>query len=141
MQSGQPLPPIDDPTTESASDSAPSDRPPRRERSERAERPGRGERKESREPRAPREPREERAEVAPGNVRLWVNLGKADGVDEAGLGTALSALGAPSEKAARLELRGTYSYVHVAEGDAPAFESLAGKQHGAKELKIERARR
>ncbi len=147
MQSGQPLPPIDDPTTESASDSAPSDRPPRRERSERGdrgERPGRGERREPRAPREarePREPREERAEVAPGNVRLWVNLGKADGVDEAGLGTALSALGAPSEKAARLELRGTYSYVHVAEGDAPAFESLAGKQHGAKEVKIERARR
>ena len=141
MQSGQPLPPIDDPTTESASDSAASDRPPRRERSDRAERPGRGERREPREARPPREPREERVEVAPGNVRLWVNLGKADGVDEAGLGTALSALGAPSDKAARLELRGTYSYVHVPEADAPAFESLAGKQHGEKEVKIERARR
>ena len=79
--------------------------------------------------------------MAPGNLRLWVNLGKADGVDEAGLGTALSALGAPSDKVAKLELRGTYSYVHVLEGDAPAFESLAGKQHGEKALKIERARR
>jgi ATP-dependent RNA helicase DeaD len=79
--------------------------------------------------------------VAPGNLRLWVNLGKADGVDEAGLGSALSALGAPSDKVAKLELRGTYSYVHVPEGDAPAFESLAGKQHGEKALKIERARR
>ena len=79
--------------------------------------------------------------MAPGNVRLWVNFGKADGVDEAGLGTALSSLGAPSDKVAKLELRGTYSYVHVAEGDAPAFESLAGKQHNAKEVKIERARR
>ena len=137
MQSGQPLPPIDDPTTERSSD-APSDRPPRRDRGERSgrgersDRPGRGER---------REPREERADVAPGNLRLWVNLGKADGVDEAGLGTALSALGAPSDKVAKLELRGTYSYVHVLEGDAPAFESLAGKQHGEKALKIECARR
>ncbi len=138
MQSGQPLPPIDDPTTDAPSEST-SDRPPRRERSERsprgergADRPGRGER---------REPREERVEVAPGNVRIWVNLGKADGVDEAGLGTALSALGAPSDKVSKLELRGTYSYVHVAEGDAPAFEQLAGKKHAEKELKIERARR
>ena len=142
MQSGQPLPPIDDPTTESSSSEVASERPPRRERSdrggersgrgERGERPGRGER---------REPREERAEVAPGNVRIWVNLGKADGVDEAGLGTALSALGAPAGKMAKLELRSTYSYLHVPEGDAPAFESLAGKKHAEKELKIERARR
>ena len=75
-------------------------------------------------------------EVAPGNLRLWVNLGKADGVDEASFGTALTALGAPTDKMAKLELRGTYSYVHVAEGDAPAFEALAGKQHGEKALKI-----
>jgi ATP-dependent RNA helicase DeaD len=143
MQAGKPLPPIDDPTTESASASeSSSDRPPRRERSERGERPGRGERGADRPGRGERrEPREERAEVAPGNLRLWVNLGKADGVDEAGLGTALSALGAPSGKVAKLELRGTYSYVHVPEGDAPAFESLAGKKHAEKELKIERARR
>ena len=79
--------------------------------------------------------------MAPGNVRIWVNLGKADNIDEAGLGSALSALGAPSDKVAKLELRGTYSYVHVPEGDAPAFESLAGKKHAEKELKIERARR
>lgn len=123
MQSGQPLPPIEDPTDSS---------PPAAELTERPARRGRGERK---------EPREERVPVAPGNLRLWVNLGKADGVDEASLTTALSALGAPSEKVARMDLRGTYSYVHVAEGDAPVFESLAGKQHGEKALKIERARR
>ena len=144
MQSGQPLPPIDDPTTESPAETSSSDRPPRRERSDRGERPGRGERSDRPgrgEARGPREPREERAEVAPGNVRIWVNLGKADNIDEAGLGTALSALGAPSDKVAKLELRSTYSYVHVPEGDAPAFESLAGKKHAEKELKIERARR
>lgn len=80
--------------------------------------------------------------MAPGTLRLWVNLGKADGIDEVGMSTALTTLGAPSDKVAKLELRGTYSYLHVAEGDAPAFESaLTGKQHGEKALKIERARR
>ena len=132
MQAGKPLPPIDDPTTDGGSaPEATGDRPPRRdrgERRERGERSGRGERTEP-------------VEVAAGNLRLWVNLGKADGVDEASLGSALGALGAPTDKVAKLELRGTYSYVHVPEGDAPAFEALAGKQHGEKEVKIERARR
>jgi hypothetical protein len=132
MQAGKPLPVIDDPTTESSGGGDERrERAPRRERGERSER---GERRE-------RRPREE-VEVAPGNLRLWVNLGKADGVsDDAALGSALGALGAPSDKVAKLELRGTYSYVHVAEGDAPTFEALAGKQHGEKPLKIERARR
>lgn len=132
MQAGKPLPVIDDPTTESSGGGDERrERGPRRERGERSER---GERRE-------RRPREE-VEVAPGNLRLWVNLGKADGVaDDAALGSALGALGAPSDKVAKLELRGTYSYVHVAEGDAPSFEALAGKQHGEKPLKIERARR
>ncbi len=141
MQAGKPLPPIDDPTTDGGGESS-SERP-RRERGERPERAGRGERREGsdRGPRRERGPREEVA-VAPGTLRLWLNLGKADGVDEASLGSALSALGAPSDKVAKLELRGTYSYVHVAESDAPAFETaVTGKQHGEKALKIERARR
>jgi ATP-dependent RNA helicase DeaD len=140
IQAGKPLPPIDDPTDTSNEVAGTSDRP-RRERSERGgrgERSDRGERGERRE----RRPREEAVAVDPGNLRLWVNLGKADGVDEASLGTALSALGAPADKVAKLELRGTYSYLHVAEGDAPAFETaVTGKQHGEKALKIERARR
>lgn len=140
MQAGKPLPPIDDPTDTSAGNevAATSDRP-RRERGERSSERGGRDRGERRE----RRPREEAVvEVAPGNLRLWVNLGKADGVDEASLGTALSALGAPADKVSKLELRGTYSYVHVAEGDATAFETaITGKQHGEKALKIERARR
>ncbi len=131
MQSGQPLPPIDDPTVSSGGEE------PRRERSrDRGERGDRGERRE-------RRPRTEEAsvEVAPGNLRLWINLGKTDGVDAASLGGALATLGAPVDKVAVTELRGTYSYLHVPEGDAPAFEALAGKQHGEKALKIERARR
>jgi ATP-dependent RNA helicase DeaD len=100
------------------------------------------ERKEEKPERRERKPPREEVDVAPGNLRLWLNLGKADGVDEASLGTALTALGVPTEKVTKTELRGTYSYLHVAEGDAAAFESaLAGKQHGEKALKVERARR
>lgn len=138
MQAGKPIPAIEDPTDGGGSDAteASSDRP-RRSRGERGDRPERGERRERRE-RAPKEA----VEIAPGNVRIWVNLGKADGLnDEAGVTGALSALGAPGDKVAKTELRGTYSYVHVAEAEAPAFESLAGKQHGEKALKVERARR
>ncbi|MFZ5438395.1 MAG: DbpA RNA binding domain-containing protein, partial [Myxococcota bacterium] len=126
MQAGKPLPPIEDPTETSGSREEGGDRP-RRER---------GERRDRRE----RKPREE-VEVAPGNVRLWVNLGKADGLDEASISGALAGAGGPADKIAKVELRGTYSYVHVAEADAPAFEGLVGKQHGEKALKLERARR
>jgi ATP-dependent RNA helicase DeaD len=132
MQAGKPLPPIDDPTESGGG----SSEEPRRERRDRGERGERGERRE-------RRPRREEApvEVAPGHLRLWVNLGKSDGVDEGAVAGALEALGAPAGKVAKTELRGTYSYVHVAEGDAGAFEALQGKQHGEKALKIERARR
>ena len=100
------------------------------------------ERREEKSERRERRPPREEAQVAPGTLRLWLNLGKDDGVDEASLGSALTALGAPADKVAKTDLRGTYSYLHVAEGDAAAFESaLAGKQHGEKALKIERARR
>ena len=38
------------------------------------------------------------------------------------------------------EIRGSYSYVHVAEEDVGAFEGLGGKQHGEKAIKVERAK-
>jgi ATP-dependent RNA helicase DeaD len=94
-------------------------------------------------PRGIREPRSEQpvADQAPGQVRLWVGLGRNEGLDETSFNSALEGLGAPIAKVQRLDMRGTYSYVHVAEEDAPAFEALNGKQHGEKALKIERARR
>ncbi len=123
-------------------------REPKRERGERSERgpkPSAGRRE--RPPRRDRPPdtaaeapRRPRGEVA-GQVRLWLNLGSAEGLDDAGLRAALEALGAPIGKLARVELRPTYSYVFVAEGDAPAFEKLDGQSHQGKTLKIERARR
>jgi ATP-dependent RNA helicase DeaD len=138
LQAGKPLPPMDDPTaSSSSSDEAPRERRPRGERSERGERGERGERRE-------RKPRTDEApvEVAPGQVRMWLNLGKMDNLlDDAAVAGALEGLGAPAGKVAKTELRGSYSYVHVAEADAPAFETLAGKEHNNKALRIERARR
>ncbi|HZN91604.1 MAG TPA: DEAD/DEAH box helicase [Myxococcales bacterium] len=106
-------------------------------------REARGESKEAREPREPRAPRppvEPTLELQPGQVRVWVNLGKMDGMDAAGVVAALEAGGAPAGKVAATELRGTYSYVFVAEEDAPAFEAVTGKTHGTKAMRVERAR-
>ncbi|MDP1920290.1 MAG: DEAD/DEAH box helicase [Myxococcales bacterium] len=136
LQRGEPLPPIDDPTGGGGDAGAAPAREerPRRERGERSGRSegGRGERR-------PREPREE-TPVEAGHARLWLNLGKLDGVDEGGVSSALEALGAPSGKVKKTELRGSYSYIHVADGDVGAFEALVGKLHGEKAIKVERAR-
>jgi ATP-dependent RNA helicase DeaD len=124
MQAGTPLPAIDDPADAAGPSEPHAGAEPRRERRE-------------------RRPRREDApvEVAPGNVRMWVNLGRADHLDEAGISSVLESLGAPVGKVAKTELRNTFAYVHVAEADVPAFEALTGKPHGEKPLKIERARR
>ena len=97
---------------------------PRTERRERTER----------EPR-PAEPADE-----PGQARLWVGLGKGDGLDEAGVQAALEAAGAPAGKVQRVSLRPAYAYVFVADEDVAAFEAVSGKTHGEKVLKVERAR-
>jgi hypothetical protein len=123
LQSGKPLPPVDDPTTEDRGGGEP-----------------RGDGDRERRPRR-RERTEERVETAPGHTRLWLNLGRMDNLEEASLLAALGALGAPTAKVARTELRGTYTYLHVADADAPAFEALSGKVHADKEVKVERARR
>jgi ATP-dependent RNA helicase DeaD len=92
-----------------------------------------------------RDPSARRAEgaegEAAGGVRLWVNLGKTDGVDEATFVQALEAQGAPGGKVTRVQLRDSYSYAFVEDADVSAFESLSGKQHGEKALKVERSKR
>jgi ATP-dependent RNA helicase DeaD len=127
LQRGEPLPPIDDPTS-TTDDSAQSS--PGHEQSRRNERSDRRRRSST-----------ITAPIEAGHARLWVNLGKFDGVDETSLPAALEALGAPAGKVTRAELRGSYSYVHVADTDVPVFEALGGKLHnGEKALKVERAR-
>jgi ATP-dependent RNA helicase DeaD len=132
-----------------------SDRGERRERGdrhERGERSGKDERSGGRERRERREraPRRDRPEEgapaaaeasAPGQVRLWMNLGSSEGLDAAGITAALEGLGAPAGKLIRLDVRPTYSYGFVAEEDAAAFEKLNGQQRGEKQLRLERARR
>ncbi|MCU0699536.1 MAG: DEAD/DEAH box helicase [Myxococcaceae bacterium] len=127
LQRGEALPPIEDPTSGGDAPAEARSERPRRERGERRER-------------RPREPRQE-TPPEPGHSRLWLNLGKLDGVDEAGLPAALEALGAPGGKVKKTELRGSYSYIHVADGDVASFEALVGKLHnGQKALKVEKAR-
>ena len=123
------------------------DRPPRRERSDRAERSGPP--RERRE-RSERPPRRDRAEEgsgpppesgAPGQVRLWMNVGTNEGLDAGGITAMLEGLGAPAGKIQRLDVKQTYSYAFVAEEDAPSFEKLDGQKRGEKSLRLERARR
>ncbi|MFZ5468577.1 MAG: DEAD/DEAH box helicase, partial [Myxococcota bacterium] len=113
------------------------ERGPREERRpERSAQPRREER-----PRRERRPRSESPAPAEGQARLWVSLGKNDQLDEAGVTSALEAMGAPAGKVARVELRQTYSYVFVADVDVPAFEAASGKKHGERDVKVERARK
>ena len=75
-----------------------------------------------------------------GQVKLWVNLGKADGIDEVSVSTHLETLGVPGAKIQKSSVRGTFSYLYVPEAEAAAFESLNGKQLDDKSIKIERAK-
>jgi ATP-dependent RNA helicase DeaD len=103
------------------------DRPPRREGAERE-----------------RRPRREKSDVAPpapGQVRIWLNLGSLDGLDATTLPTALEGAGAPAGKVQRADVLRSFSYLFVAEEDVAGFEGLAGKKQGEKTIKIERAKK
>ncbi|RKH18081.1 DEAD/DEAH box helicase, partial [Corallococcus sp. CA047B] len=132
------------------------ERPPRREdRGERTERPApRAESAErERRPRRDEPRREDRGErgrgapvssaalePGPGEVKLWVNLGTADGLGPGSIATAMEDAGAPVGKMVRAELRPTFAYVFVAEADSTGFEALNGKQHGSKTLRVEKSK-
>ncbi|MCB9601953.1 MAG: DEAD/DEAH box helicase [Sandaracinus sp.] len=125
---------------------------PRRERRRRDEDESREERREAREE-SRRERRDERRderrrdddedEEDEGHVRLFVNVGRRDGVrvgdlnrlfqDEAGL---------DREHVGRIRLRDKHSFVSVPEEKADAVvENLSGKSFAERELKVERAKR
>jgi ATP-dependent RNA helicase DeaD len=121
-----------EPRERSAERSSEAPRAPRTELSERERRPRRDEPRRSTGPSA--------LEAGPGEAKLWVNLGSADGLGPGSIATALEAAGAPVDKVVRAELRPTFAYVFVAEADSAAFEALSGKSHGTKTLKIEKSR-
>jgi ATP-dependent RNA helicase DeaD len=80
-------------------------------------------------------------EAEPGQVRLWVNLGKAAGLSPQTLVSALETEGAPAGKVQHCEILGTFSYVFVSEDCATQFEALTGRALGERTLKIERAKK
>ena len=103
------------------------ERPPRPERAERSERTERPERTPS-------------VEAQPGQVRVWVNLGRADKLDAEGLKSALETLGAPAGSVEQADLRQTFAYVFVQEENVEKLEALTGQELGEKTVKLERAR-
>ena len=158
LQRGE-TPPISDPTADEGSSGADDEvvatsHAPRSHvnasNEVRATREPRGDRP-AREDRPPREDRERRprreksksevAPPAPGQVRLWLNLGTLDGLDSASLTQAMEAAGAPSGKLQRADVLRSFSYLFVAEEDVSGFEATAGKKQGEKSIKIERAKK
>jgi ATP-dependent RNA helicase DeaD len=148
------------------------EREPRRERSEREPR-GREERPErearpAREEREEREPREDGEarehareesrregrrderrrdedddEEDEGHVRLFVNVGRRDGVRVGDLNRLFQDEGGlDRESVGRIRLRDKHSFVSVPEEKADAVvETLSGKSFAERELKVERAKR
>jgi ATP-dependent RNA helicase DeaD len=132
----------------------------RRERPERATRPERDPRAASPEataapeavaeaeaapPPAPKAPPEGRpepeAEADPRGARLWVNLGQADKLDEAGLAEGLAALAQVDRAQIRAaEVRLSHSFLYV---DPAAVEKLiaaTGQEREGKKVRVERPR-
>jgi ATP-dependent RNA helicase DeaD len=77
----------------------------------------------------------------PGQARLWVNLGRAGGLDEGGVQKALEDAGAPAGKVAHVEVLNAFSFVFVPEAEVAAFEGVSGKKHGERPIKVERAKK
>jgi ATP-dependent RNA helicase DeaD len=141
LQRGE-TPPIPDPTADEGEAPAPDRGTPtdevRATREPRGDRPRRddGERRPRRE-----RSKSEVAPPAPGQVRLWLNLGTLDGLDATSLAQALEGAGAPSGKVQRADVLRSFSYLFVAEEDVGGFEALAGKKQGEKTIKLERAKK
>jgi hypothetical protein len=71
-------------------------------------------------------------------VRLYVNLGRRDGIDDAGLATFLREKGVNADS---VELRNSHTYLIVAEAaENEILTALAGATLGTRDVVVERAR-
>jgi len=127
LQSGQPLPWIEDPT------SGPRER--RAERHDEAE--------EAHAERHSRRPQKKRrsAEPAPeGMVRLWINLGSQEYASQEALREGLCSLNASAQALTSIDVRPSFSFALAPEEKAKDLEALTGTMLGTKSLKIEKAK-
>ena len=86
-----------------------------------------------------RRPRRDSRPQLPGEVRLYVNVGRRDGVDETGLRAFLSANGV-EELPIEIHSSHTYLFVKDARVDSVS-QSLSGQDLGGRNIICERARR
>ena len=97
------------------------------------------EKPEQKEERPRRERRPERPALEAGQLRLYLNLGRRDGIDDEKLAAFLA------DKAVaplRSELHSSHTYLIVDEaGEAPAIAALHGQKYGERDLVCERARK
>jgi hypothetical protein len=86
-----------------------------------------------------RRPRPERTPLDPGQLRLYLNLGRRDGLDETSLAALLTEKGVSP---LRSELHSSHTYLIVTEGDEPVvIGALQGGKHGERPISCERARK
>ena len=78
-------------------------------------------------------------QIAPGDVRLYVNLGRRDQVTDDGLQQFLAGRGLPR---ITIDLHTTHTYLIVPEAQADAtIAALTGASYGSRAVICERARR
>jgi ATP-dependent RNA helicase DeaD len=120
-----------------STDGAPAAAPAPRERAPRDRAPR------DRAPREAREPRERAKPDEPGTVRLYLNVGKREGLQTDDVTRLVAESNAELAAAMRgVQVRDTHSYLSIKEELVDAtIEALRGKKLGERELVVERARR
>ena len=89
--------------------------------------------------RRPRRPQRDSRPPLPGEVRLYLNIGRRDNLDDAGLHQFVSAQGITSIP---MELHSSHAYLFVPEAQVDTtIAALAGKPLGSRQVVCERARR
>ena len=89
--------------------------------------------------RRPRRPLRDSRPPLPGEVRLYLNVGRRDGLDDAGLREFVAAQGVGEIP---MELHSSHAYLFVQEPEVePTVTALAGKPLGTRAVVCERARK